>query len=202
MKKITFVAMCSLVLVSVLNARADDAAAPNSNTSAQAPKGVMAGEVVTASAKVEKVDLKNRELTVKGEQGKPFTVEVPQGVSRLDNVKPGDTVHLTFYESLALSLQGPGKTGTSETNVTKRAAGKLPGGMVAEQVTASVKVTKIDLDKNEIWVEGPNGKKNSIQVKDPQNQAALKNLKVGDRIRATYTEALATRITSGNAATS
>jgi hypothetical protein len=155
------------------------------------------GQLITGSAKVEKVDKAKRELVLKGQDGREFTVDVPQSVTRLDNVKPGDTVHLSFYESVAVTLAKPGEAPVGESTQTfkERSAGKLPSGMTGQQVTTTAKITKIDLAKNEIAIEGPQGKKNTIQVRDPQNQAALKKLKVGDEIQTTYTEALATRVT-------
>src|SRR6185312_11655038 len=101
-----------------------------SQPSAGQPSGAMAGQLITASAKVDKVDLSKRELTLKSDQGKPFTINVPDNVTRLDNVKPGDKVRVSFYESVAVSLQKPGEAqpGATAKTTTRRAPGALPGG--------------------------------------------------------------------------
>lgn len=159
-----------------------------------APTAGMA-EIVTASAKVEKVDMEKRELTLKTDEGKPFTITVPENVHRLDNVKPGDRVDVAFYESTTIALQKPGEPMPSKRTTTQeRFPGQLPGGMVAERVTTTAKVTNVDPANNEVTIESK-GKSHTIDVKDPQAQAALKRLKVGDRIQATYTAAVATSVT-------
>lgn len=159
--------------------------------------GAMAGQLITASAKVEKVDVDKREVVLKGEKGKPFTIQVPDNVSRLDNVKPGDTINVAFYESVAVSLQKPGagQPGEQTRSMTERTPGNLPGGMTGEQVTKTAKITKVDKQDNELTIQTATGEKNTIKVSDPQVLAQMKNLKVGDEITATYTTAMATTMT-------
>ncbi len=159
--------------------------------------GAIAGQLITASAKVDKVNAAKRELVLKGEKGKPFTVQVPEKVSRLENVKAGDTINVAFYESVAVSLQKPGEASTGEQarSMTEREPGTLPGGMTGQQVTTTATITKVDKKDNEVTIQSPTGESNTIQISDPKVQAQLKNLKVGDEIRATYTTAMATSVT-------
>jgi hypothetical protein len=161
----------------------------------QAP-GAMAAHLISASAKVESVDRDKRELTLKSDDGKPFTIQVPESVTRLDNVKPGDKVQTTFYESVALSLSKPGEAAPeSKTTFGERKPGALPGGMVGQQVTTTAKITNVTPSKDELTIESPTGKSNTIKVDDPDVRSKLGHLKVGDRITATYTQAMATRVT-------
>jgi Cu/Ag efflux protein CusF len=164
---------------------------------AQAAPSESTSQLIKATAKVDKVDVDKHELTLKGDDGKPFTVDVPESVTRLDNVKPGDQVNISFYESAAVSLQKPGagQVGTQKQITSARAPGQFPGGLVAEQITTTAKITKLDPASDELTIETPAGKTNTIRVQDPQNRAALTKLKVGDEIRATYTEAMATSFT-------
>lgn len=179
----------------------EGAAQPSSDTAQPSAgrrmPGQATGQLITASAKVEKVDAGKRELVLKGEKGKPFTVQVPEKVSRLDNVRPGDTINVAFYESVAVSLQKPGTAAAGETrrSTTERAPGNLPGGAMGEQVTKTAKITNLDKEANEVTIQTPSGEKNTIQISDPQVQSQLKDLKVGDQIRATYTTAMATSVT-------
>ena len=182
-------------------AHAQDApAVPESGTQGTAqnpPGGSAAGQLITASAKVNKVDVAKRELTLQSDDGKPFTINVPESVTRLDNVKPGDQVHISFYESVAVSLQKPGEAmvGEQKRTFNERAAGNLPGGVMGQQVTTTAKITQIDPAKGELSIETPTGKADTIQATDPQLRAELKKLKVGDEIRARYTQAMATSVT-------
>jgi plasmid maintenance system killer protein len=55
-------------------------------------------------------------------------------------------------------------------------------------VTVTATVEAIDAKKNRVTLKGPEGKTQEIKVKDPKN---LVNVKVGDQVVLTYTEALA-----------
>jgi hypothetical protein len=164
---------------------------------AQQAPGAMAAHLITASAKVVSVDRDKRELTLKSDDGKPFTINVPESVTRLDNVKPGDKVQTTFYESVALSLAKPGEAAPGEQKSTfgERKPGALPGGMVGQQVTTTAKITKVTPSKDELTIESPTGKANTIKIDDPDVRAQLGHFKVGDKITTTYTQAMATRVT-------
>lgn len=186
-------------------ARAQDSSANSGDQKQGAgsqPTGAATGQLITASAKVDKVDADKHELTLKSEDGKPFTINVPDSVSRLDNVKPGDKVRVSFYESVAISLAKPGEApprGQERTTATERAPGALPGGAVAEQVTTTAKITKVSPSKDEVTIEGPSGKANTIKVDDPQVRSQLSHLKVGDKIQTTYTQAMAASVTPSRA---
>src|SRR6185369_15791598 len=89
------------------------ARADSGGTAANEPQA-MSAKLITASAKVDKVDVKSRELTLKDEKQKPFTISVPEEVTRLENVKPGDRVFVSFYEAVAVSLGKPGEAPTQK----------------------------------------------------------------------------------------
>jgi plasmid maintenance system killer protein len=55
-------------------------------------------------------------------------------------------------------------------------------------VTVTATIEAIDAKKNRVTLKGPEGKTQEIKVKDPKN---LVNVKVGDQVVLTYTEALA-----------
>jgi hypothetical protein len=158
---------------------------------------VSAGQLMVASAKVEKVDVDKHELTLKDKNDKSFTINVPEDVNRLDNVKPGDRLQVSFYESVAVSLTKPGEAtvGQEKTTATKRAPGALPGGAMAQQITTTAKITKIAPSRDELTIEGPGGKANTIKVEDPDVRTQLSRLRVGDKVQTTYTQAMATRVT-------
>jgi len=172
----------------------------NQPAGSQAPTA-MAGRLITATAKVDKVDADKRELTLKADNNKPFTINVPENVTRLDNVKPGDQLRVSFYESVAVSLAkaGEARPGMESTTSAGRTQGTLPGGGIAQQVTTTAKITKVAPSKDELTIQGPSGKETTIKVDDPQVRSQLGRLKVGDRIQTTYTQAMATSVTPARA---
>ena len=148
---------------------------------------------ITATATVVKLDTQKRDLTLRSDDGNEFTVEVPQSV-RLDRIREGDRVKVNYYEALGLSLkkgEAGGPQRSDETTVTRQNDGALPGGMVAHRITATVDVVRVDRARNRLTVRRADGVIDTINVTDPAMQAQLANVKEGDRIQATYTEAAA-----------
>ena len=154
----------------------------------------MAAEKESATATVEKVDKAKRRVTLMDQEGNPVTVTVPKNVKRFDQIKKGDQVTVDYYESVGVSLQKaePGaQPSAKETIGEAREGGKLPGGMVARQMSATAIVQKVDTSENTVTIKGPEGMMHTIHITDPQMQKELANIKQGDRIQSTYTEALA-----------
>lgn len=163
--------------------------------SPQAPTATMTKKIST-TATVENVDMEKRRLTLRGDNGDQFTVDVPESV-KLDQLHEGDRIKIDYYEAIALSLKkgaagAPSRTG--ETTVTERNAGTLPSGTMARRITATVEVVKVDRTNNKLTVRRPDGTMDTINVTDPAMQAHLANLQEGDRIQVTYTEAAAIKL--------
>jgi hypothetical protein len=164
---------------------------------AGAPTEVMA-ERMSATATVDKVDLKKREVMLKDDQGKEMKVNVPKNVKNLNAIKKGDTVTIDYYSSVALALHKGEKgkaPGAEETTMVERKAGKLPGGIVARRIDATVEVVDVDKSANTVTIKGPAGEMDTIKVKDPEMQSDLDKLSAGDKIHAKYTEAVAISVT-------
>jgi len=85
-----------------------------------------------------------------------------------------------------------GLPGAAERTGEARAApgSNKPGGEAYRQVQVQLKITKIDLAKNEVTFEGPKGNTKTIKVEKPEVQAKLKDLKVGQSVVVTYTDVL------------
>lgn len=158
---------------------------------AEKPGAVVEEEVVSLAATVVKVDQKRRVVTLRDADGKVFAVKVGDEVRNLAQVRKGDQVVATYYESLALTLKKPGEAtpGLDTDLVADRAApGEKPAGAVATQTTLTATVVGINKKKGTITLKGPEGKTKTITARDPKR---LEPVKVGDLIEATYTEAVA-----------
>jgi hypothetical protein len=172
----------------------------SADKSADTSKSMSMMEKKSTEATVVRVDTAKRHLVLQGENGLEFTVQVPQTVKRLDDIKAGDKIKVDYYESVGLSLkkQGEGAATPSERSFTERKAGKLPSGTVAHQESGTVEIVKIDKDKNQITVKRPNGQQDTIDIKDPDMLSQMGTLKEGDKINATYTEAAAITVEREN----
>jgi Cu/Ag efflux protein CusF len=147
-----------------------------------------------ATATVKAVDVANRTVTLQNEAGATQTFKVGPEVKRLDEFAVGDTIVVEYEQGLALEFQPAGSETVAPTATTAGAvAGKdqAPGAVAAAGIQATVTVTAIDQGKRLVSFQGPGG--NVYQVKaGPKIQ--LEKLKVGDRLLATYVEAVALKL--------
>jgi Cu/Ag efflux protein CusF len=167
---------------------------PSQPSQMQNPPGQKQSQMMSMTTTVAKVDLKKREVTVKAPDGSPMMIQVPENVPNLDNLKRGDRVQIDYYESVALSLQKKeGVVPMEQRTFTAKPAttGTMPGGVMAQQIDATANVKKVDMAKSTVTIEGPEGKMDTITVKDPQLKQELSKVKPGDTINVTYTEAMA-----------
>ena len=149
-----------------------------------------AADVTTLTAKIEAVDQANRTVTVKGPMGRVVTLKVDPKVKNFAQVKVGDEIVLKYAEAISVKLD-KGSAGRSETVTTTAPmvapAGAKPAGAVAQQTVIVANVQSVDAKRQEVLLQGPNGNYVEVKVKDPN---VFKNVKVGDSVQVTYTEAL------------
>jgi hypothetical protein len=152
-----------------------------------------ASRVQTLTATVKAINAATREITLEA-KGKTQTVKAGPAVKRFDEIAVGDTVSIRLEQGLLLEYQPPGSETVEPTAVAASERGpadKAPAGAVAAGVQATVTVTAIDLPNRMVVFQGPQG--NIYQVKaGPKVQ--LEKLKVGDKLLATYAEAVAVKL--------
>ncbi len=180
------VSMLGLVGLGVQSASAQTA---QTKVTQEAGKASVA-QVVEASAKIEAIDAATRTITLKGKDGAVTDVVAGPEVKNFAELKVGDEVHFQFYESLTLELDKvvDGTPSATETMSEARAEpGEMPGGVKTRTVTLTAKVTAIDPTTKTVTLVGPKGRSVPVEVDD----AALAKVKVGDLVKAVYTEAVA-----------
>ena len=162
---------------------------------AAAQTKVIPGEAETVTATVESVDHATRTLTLKLADGTYETLVAPASVERFDAIKVGDTLTARYYDNIVLRVKKPGEkdVDTAEEALTKT-PGSRAGATAAKQRTITATITAIDMKMPSITFSGPNNWKYSSRVQDIN---ALKQVKVGDKIDITWTEALLVGFTHG-----
>jgi hypothetical protein len=153
----------------------------------------MKERTVKVEATVQAIDLPKRVVTLKGSKGNIFDLKVGEEAKNLPQIKVGDLVTVQYYESLAFQVIKAGQAGVESagSGVARAKPGGKPGGVAANQVTVTASIEAIDAKNKYVTLKGPEGKTQEIKVKDPKN---LKNVKVGDQVVLTYTEALAVSV--------
>ena len=154
-------------------------------------KGGLRQQEVTVSAIVEKVDVKERKVTLRGPDGTTETIRVPEGVRNLPQLKKGDAVIATYYQSVAFEVvkKSEAKLGiTGEEGGARAELGEKPGAIGARVITIVADVVKLDKESKQAVLKGADGKTTVVNVHNP---AAFDKVKVGDRVEIRLTEALA-----------
>jgi hypothetical protein len=147
------------------------------------------------TATVEAIDLDKRVITLKSPKGDIFDIVAGEQVKNLAQIKVGDTVEATYYESIAVQVFKPGAMpqGASAAVAAERLAkpGEKPAGIVGSQVTITATVESISPNKTSVTLKMADGKLKAVKVKDKKN---LDNVKVGDEVSITATETLAIEV--------
>jgi hypothetical protein len=157
---------------------------------ARAQKPVSQTDAVELTATIEAIDHSARLVTLKDKEGETETIYCGPEVKRFDELKVGDTVSFRYYESIAYSIRKPGQPSglPAETGPkVVRGQGARPSGTISQQETATVTIKAIDLKVPSVTVLTEDGRTVGFKVQDKKN---LKDVKVGDKVEITYTEAM------------
>jgi hypothetical protein len=161
----------------------------------QPPAGIDEATLVEVIAKVTAIDMANRLVTIEGPQGNSVVILVTDQVKNLPNVKVGDKVRIEYYRSAFVEIEkgdAGGDLGT-EVSAAKMSApeGQKPAGAVGVEMVRRAEVMFVDPVQQFITFLSPDRGLRKISLKDtPELQHYLKELKKGDIVQVTYTEAL------------
>ena len=159
-----------------------------------AQKPVIKANSVTEVVTITAIDAKTRHITVRDEKGEVETVVAGPEVQRFNELKVGQRIRTTYYESLVFSAhpakQAP-KPSTATIDITSSTG--APGATAATQLVTTVTVTAIDTKTPSITVRTQDGSLVTRTVLDRKN---LEGVKVGQQIDITYTEAILIGVTA------
>jgi len=171
---------------------------------ATAPAGKSAGtgeppswqtsSVVEETATVMAVNQSTRMVTLKGPEGNAITFKASDEVRNLAQVQVGDEVKFAYYESLAVRVLGKGEAfpPAGESAAMSRAKpGEKPAGVVGTETSVNATITAIDMQAKTATLKGEDGKSVTVTPLRPEK---LDEVKVGDRLVITYTEAVAVKV--------
>src|SRR5262245_22363918 len=137
---------------------------------------------------VSGIDRSKRTVTLTNAEGERNTMNVPSDVKAYDTLKVGDRVDVDYRESMGVSL-APAGSKPSMSHMS----GSGPGS-ATRATTISAEVVSVDVPNNKVTFLGPKGNRKTVTVADPAMQKKLPNLKPGQVVQFTYTEAIAASI--------
>jgi Cu/Ag efflux protein CusF len=154
------------------------------------PGVAAAAQTVKMTATITKIDAATRAVTLKGPEGREVTLTAGDEVKNFAQMKVGDVVNVEYVEALTIELK---KGSTAPVARTEQAAagaakpGEKPAGMVGRQVTVTAEVVDVNPKTQVVTLRGPQ-RTVELKVRDPEQ---FKRVAKGDRVEATYTEAMA-----------
>jgi hypothetical protein len=158
------------------------------------PGKATARRTAKATATITAIDATTRTVTLKAKSGETQTFKVGPEVKRFDEFAVGDVIKIEYEQGLALEFQPAGSENVPVTAVAtggRAEKDQAPGAAAAAGVQGTVTVTAIDSAKRLVSFMGPGG--NVYQVKAGP-KVKLEKLKVGDKLLATYVEAVAIKL--------
>lgn len=144
------------------------------------------------TATITAIDRSDRSVSLKSEEGRETTINVPSDAKVFDTLKVGQKVDIDYYESLAVSLAPSGsKPGVSERHGRSVDMG---GGVRGREVMVTAEVVSVDASANSVTFKGPKGNLRTVHVDNPTLQEKLPMLKPGQVVQFDYTQATAASI--------
>ncbi len=154
------------------------------------PGQVSASQTVDVTATITAIDAKTREVKLKGPEGNEVTITAGPEVKNFAQMKVGDQVKAKYVESLMLDLMKGSKAPVSRVEDAAAATakpGERPGAAAGRQITVVAEITALDAATQMVTLRGPQ-QSMVLKVNDP---AQFKLMTKGDRVMATYTQAVA-----------
>lgn len=155
---------------------------------------ILAEEYAEGEAVVQVVNPVNRTVILRNAQNRSETVKVPDDVD-LSRLKQGDTVLIGLLRSLSVRVLPPNSAPLGAVvALGSTEPGQPEGRAWGQQLVVVNEVTAIDLEAHTVTLRDANNELHTIAVKDPDMQQRMKNLKVGDLVELTYSQALAAKV--------
>lgn len=161
------------------------------------PKPVMRENLVQKTATVEAIDQASRLVTLRGEEGNTFTIQVGEEVRNLPQVRAGDKVTVSYYEALAAEVKKPGEgvEGVqADTAAVRAPPGSMPAGGAGVLMRTTVEIVSVDTKSDTVTFKRSDGQTRAVVVQTPEGRKFIEGLKKGDQVEIAYTEAVAIEV--------
>ncbi len=151
-------------------------------------------DTIEVSALVEKVDVANRLVSIKADDGKVATLKVGPEVQNLVMINPGDRIVVRYREAIGARISttpAGGQEVTVDIDAERARLGQRPAGSASATTNVPVTINSVNTATNTVTFHGADGLVRSLTVETPQGQAFIKQLKAGDSVVVSFTEAIA-----------
>ena len=152
-------------------------------------------KTVSSTATIQAIDSTRRMVTLRTKDGEEDSFQVGPEVKRFEEFKVGDTVKMTYRESVVVLLRKPGDAPITDKDAANaavtRGAGAMPSATIASQERVTVTIKSIDPATQAITVTTKDGRTVTRKVEDKK---FIDGLKAGQTVDIIYTRALITSL--------
>lgn len=148
---------------------------------------------VEMEAEVTAIDLKTREVTLRGPDGVETTFHAPEKLVKLEDVSVGDRVVGTFFAALEGEIRTPTAEELAEPWVEMQgksvsADAAAPGVEGARVIRAVVTIEELNAEAGTVVIKDSRGKVHMIGDVEPEKMVGVK---IGQTAVVVFTEAMA-----------
>jgi hypothetical protein len=155
----------------------------------ETPDGAAIVATYKTSATVTAIDAATRKVKLTMANGEHTTVKCGPQVVNFGQIEINDRVNVTVTEELAVFLgTGNPPSAAGAAGVALAPIGAKPGGMIADTVQVTAKITAIDAKHRKVTLSLPDGTSETVKA---GKQVDLSRVKVGDTVTVQHTESLA-----------
>jgi hypothetical protein len=154
---------------------------------------------IDVQATVEAVDPVTRMVSLRGPNGPASVVAGPE-VQNFDQIRVGDSVHVSYYAALAAQMKKTrGANGVPVEILDSYTAppGARPGAGASSTIAMVVKIQSVDKSLNTVTFQRPDGTERTLPVESAEGQKFIRNLSPGDEVEVVYMEAVAIAVVPG-----
>jgi Cu/Ag efflux protein CusF len=151
-------------------------------------------KMIEATATVQAVDQSTRMVTLKGPKGNSITFKAADEVRNLAQLKVGDQVTFTYFQSVAVRVLKEGESfpkASESKSVSRAKKGETPGGEVEREKSFNFTINAIDKEAKNVTLIDKDGKLLTVQPLRPEK---LDEVKLGDRLVVTYSDLYAVKV--------
>ena len=157
----------------------------------------LAANQITLSGKVVALDTASRQLTVQDATGNQTQIQADDKVRNFDQIHVGDVLEIDYLDAVTVALEPAGSEAPGAYRQQDEATakpGQKPGMGSSDVVTIVAPVQGVDTVNHTLTVKGPEGNLVRLDVKQPDHQANLGKVKIGDLLRISFAQATAVAI--------
>ncbi len=167
--------------------------------STPAPTKAEISEEIVLESTVQAVDAETREITLERQDGTKVVMVAGPEVRNFAQIAVGDTVRARYRVTLTAHRLKPDEVAPEPTvglAVGVAEKGAKPGIGIGAGLEVTVTVQSVDTKQHIVVFtgpagEGPAGELHSVRAQRDEGRRFIAGLKVGDRVKLVYTEAIA-----------